>query len=244
MKTVPLKASQRVRLGKQKVKQVRLEKKIPAVVYGHGLKATPIEVGRDDFERVIHTKAGENVIIHLEVAGDKKFEKTVVIKEIQHDPVTDGIEHVDFNAISLTEKIKVNVPFHVTGESIGVKEGGVLDVVHHEIEVECLPTDIPEKLTADISALKTGDAIHLKELTFSKGVVSTLSGDEVVVTIHAPKAEEVPVPEETAAEPEVIGKKKEEEGEEAAPEGQPAAAKQPSQTAPKVPTAKAAPKEG
>lgn len=236
MKTVPLKASQRVRMGKQEVKKIRREKKIPAVVYGHGLKATSIEVGLDDFKQAIHTKAGENVIIRLEVAGDKSFEKTVVIKEIQHNPVTDGIEHVDFNAISLTEKIKVKVPFHVSGDSIGIKEGGVLDVVHHEIEVECLPTDIPEKLTVDISALKIGDAIHLKELSFPKGVVSTLSPDEVVVTIHAPKAEEVPA-EEAAAEPEVIGKKKEEEGEEGAPEGQ-AAAKQSSQTA------EAAPKKG
>src|SRR3990167_8742874 len=105
MKTVPLKASQRSAVGKQEVKKIRAQKRIPGLVYGHGIKATSIDMSSDDFLRVIHTKAGENVIVQLSVSGPKSFEKTVVIKEIQHDPVTDAIEHVDFNVISLTEKI-------------------------------------------------------------------------------------------------------------------------------------------
>lgn len=216
MKTVPLNASLRDEIGKQKVKKMRFHKRIPAIVYGHGIKATPIDVSQDDFLKVIHTKAGENVIIQLNVDGPKKFEKTVVIKEIQHSPTTDAIQHVDFNAISLTEKIKVKIPIHVKGEAPGVKEGGVLDLVHHEIEVECLPTSIPEKIDADISALKIGDAIHLRELTFPSGVVPQFLPDEVVVAVHAPKAEPVPEAVEAATgEPELIGKKKEEgEGEE------------------------------
>ena len=214
MKTVPLKASQREQIGKREVKRLRADKRIPAVVYGAGIKTTVIEVGADDFFRVIHTKAGENVIIQLAVSGPKNFEKTVVIKEIQRNPVTDAMVHVDFNAISLTEKIKVKVPLHVKGDAAGVKEGGVLDVVHHEIEVECLPTNIPERLDADISALKIGDTIHVREITFPSGVIPQLEPDEVVVAIHAPKAEEVPAAEEAAAEPEVIGKEKKEEGEE------------------------------
>ncbi len=222
MKTVPLKASLRDKIGKQEVKKIRTAKRIPAVVYGHGIKATSIDVSQDDFLHVIHTKAGENVVIQLTVDGPKKFDKTVVIKEIQHSPTTDSIVHVDFNAISLTEKIKVKVPFHIKGEAPGVKEGGILDVVHHEIEVECLPTSIPEKIDADISTLNIGDAIHIRELTFPSGVAPQFSPDEVVVAVHAPKAEVVAAPEEGAAEPEVIGKKKEEgeeaEGEKVAPE--------------------------
>src|SRR3989344_1289462 len=216
MKTVPLNAAQRSELGKQAVKRLRAQKRIPGVVYGSGVKtATPIDVSLDDFFRVLHTKAGENVIIQLSVAGAKNFEKTVVIKEIQRNPQTDAIEHFDFNAISLTEKIKVKVPFHVKGDAPGVKEGGVLDVVHHEIEEECLPTNIPERLDADISALKIGDAIHIRELQFPSVVLPQLEADEVVLAIHAPKAEEAPAPEEAAAaEPEVIGKVKKEEGEE------------------------------
>ncbi len=216
MKTVPLKASQRSGVGKQEVKKIRAQKRIPAVVYGHGIKTTSIDMSVDDFLRAIHTKAGENVVIQLTVSGSESFEKTVVIKEIQHDPVTDAIEHVDFNAISLTEKIKVKVPLHVKGEAPGMKEGGVLDVVHHEIEVECLPTQIPERLDADISALKIGDSIHIREITFPSGVQPQLEQDEVVVAIHAPKAEEVAAAEEAPAEPEVIGKKEKVEGEEAA----------------------------
>lgn len=211
MKTVPLKVIERQALGKQAVKKIREAKRIPAVVYGSGIKPTPIEIGADDFLRVIHTKAGENVIIQLAISGSKNFEKTVVIKEIQHEPITDAVQHVDFNVISLTEKIKVKVPLQVKGEPPGVKEGGVLDVVHHEIEVECLPTNIPERLEADISALKIGDTIHIKELGFPKGVVPQLPEDEVVVTIHAPKAEEVAAPEEAPTEPELVGKEKKEE---------------------------------
>lgn len=221
MKTVPLKASLRDGIGKQKVKQMRRNKQIPAIVYGHGIKATPIHVSKDEFLRVIHTKAGENVIIQLTIDGPQKFDKTVVIKEVQHSPTTDAIQHVDFNAISLTEKIKVKVPLHVKGEAPGLKEGGVLDIVHHELEVECLPTHIPEKIDADISALNIGDAIHIRELTFPSGVVAQFSPDEVVIAVHAPKAEPTPeAVEGAAAEPEVITKKKEEgeEGEVAAPE--------------------------
>lgn len=219
MKTVPLKASLRDGIGKQKVKKLRTAKRIPAVVYGHGIKATSVEVSQDEFLKVLHTKAGENVIIQLNVDGPKKFEKTVVIKEIQHNPTTDAIQHVDFNAISLTEKIKVKVPLHVKGEAPGIKEGGILDVVHHEIEVECLPTNIPERIDADVSNLKIGDTIHLRDLTFPAGVAPQFEAEEVIVAIHAPKAEEVAEPVEGAAEPELIGKKKEEGEEEiAAPE--------------------------
>ncbi len=224
MKTVPLKANQRNGLGKQEVKKIRSQKRIPAVVYGHGVKPTALDVAMDDFFRAIHTKAGENVIIQLAVAGAKGFEKTVVIKEIQHNPVTDAIVHVDFNVISLTENIKVKVPLHIKGEAPGVKEGGVLDVVHHEIEVECLPTNIPERLDADISTLNIGDSIHIREIRFPAGVTVLLPGDEVVVAIHAPKAEEVAAAEEAPSEPEVIGKEKEAEGEEGAETPAPAAA--------------------
>jgi large subunit ribosomal protein L25 len=220
MKTVPLKANQRLQTGKQAAKKLRAGKRVPAVVYGAGINPTAVDVGLDEFSRAIHTRAGENVVIQLTVAeGQKNFEKTVVIKEIQLNPVTDAIQHVDFNAISLTEKIKVKVMLHVKGDAPGVKEGGVLDVVHHEIEVECLPTNIPERLDADISNMKIGDSIHLREIVFPSGVTPQLAEDEVVVAIHAPQAEEVPAAaEEVAAEPEVIGKEKKEGAEAEAPQ--------------------------
>lgn len=220
MKTVELQGTFRNLTGRTGVKKVRAEKQIPAIVYGHKSKPLSIQVDYKTFEHVIHTGAGENVIINLKIKGEKSMDENVIIKDIQHHPVSDAIRHIDFNIISMTEKIKVKVRLVTKGESLGVKAGGVLDVVHHEIEVECLPTQIPEKLEADISKLEIGDSIHVKDLALPQGVVSQLDADEVVVAIHAPKAEEVAAPaEEGAKEPEVIGKGKEEavEGEAAAP---------------------------
>lgn len=216
---VSLKAASRHEVGTQQVKRLRLKKLIPAIVYGTGFETLSIQVAADDFHRVLHTKAGENVVIGLEVSGETRLEKTVIIKELQHDPVTDNIRHIDFLAISLTEKIKVMVPMVVVGEAPGMKQGGVLDLVHHEIEVECLPTNIPSRLEVDISKMEIGDAIHVNEISFPSGVKSELPDDEVVVAVHAPKAEEVPAAEEgaAAAEPELVGKEKK-EGEEAGAE--------------------------
>jgi len=123
MKTMLLKAELRTGLGKEAVKKVRKQKQIPAVAYGTDIKSTPITVSLDAFNQVVHTKAGENVVIDLTVEGLKDFKKTVVIKEVQHHPVTDLIVHVDFHTISLTEKIKVKVPVKTKGDALGVKEG-------------------------------------------------------------------------------------------------------------------------
>jgi len=133
--------------------------------------------------------------------------------------VTDEIYHVDFAAVSLTEKIRVKVPLTIKDaqEAIGVKEGGVLDVVHHEIEVECLPTEIPERIEVSVKQLKIGDSIHLKELGIPRSVAPLLEAGEVVIALHPPeKVEEVAPPAEVAAEPEIIEKGKKEKPEEAA----------------------------
>jgi large subunit ribosomal protein L25 len=211
MKTVALKATQRDGVGKEAAKKIRKENRIPAVVYGTGVKATPISVAKDDFFSTVHTKAGENVVIQLGVTGEKNFEQTVLIKEVQLDPVTDRVDHIDFHAILLTEKIKVKVPLRTKGDAIGVKEGGILDVVHHEIEVACLPTEIPERFDIDITKMAIGHALHVRELVLPEGVVPVLPEGEVIVAVHAPKAEEVAT-EETVTEPEVIGKADKEEG--------------------------------
>jgi large subunit ribosomal protein L25 len=214
MKTVPLKAEYRSGIGKTAVKKIRAAKNVPAVVYGKGINTTAIHVSLDDFVTTIHTKAGTNVVIDLNVDGAKKFRETVVIKSIQHNPLTEGVDHIDFNVVSLTEKIKVKVPLHVTGDAVGIKEGGILDVVQHEIEVECLPTEIPDRFDIDVTELNVNDAKHIRDLKFPSGVVSTLGEEEVIAAVHPPKLEEEPSPEEAPTEPELIGKKKEEgEGE-------------------------------
>lgn len=228
MKTIDLKAEIREKVGKGAAKALRRQEKIPAILYGRDIKPTPLTVSQREFHHVTHTKAGGNVLISLKVEGAKggKDTTTCLIKEVQRDPVTDELYHVDFASVSLTEKIKVKVPLTVrdAGEAIGVKDGGILDVVHHEIEVECLPTEIPEKLEASVKHLKIGDAIHLREIQFPPNVTPLLEAEEVVVALHPPRKEEeiaAPAPAEAATEPEVIekGKKeKPEEGAEVAPE--------------------------
>ncbi len=217
METMKLQATSRTTTGKRSSKDVRRKGSIPAVLYGHGMTPLSVEVNYREFDKALHTKAGENVLINLQVEGVKLKESTCLIKEIQHNPVTDEIAHIDFTVISLNEKIEVKVPVLVSHaeEAAGVKEGGVLDVVHHEIEIECLPTEIPEKFEIDVRAMKIGDAIHLKDLKIPKGITCKLDDEEVIVTLHPPAKEEEKPLEEGAVQPEVIEKgKKLEEGEE------------------------------
>ena len=211
METMPLAAKTRVEVGKKSTRYARSHGLIPAILYGHGMKPLPLEVGVRDFQTALHTKAGENVLISLKVEGVKLKESTCRIKEIQHNPVTEDIAHVDFTVISLTEKITVKVPLLVqnAAEAIGVKEGGVLDVVHHEIEIECLPTQIPEKIEVDVRHMKIGDAIHCKDLAIPQGVECKIPPEEVVVTLHPPAKEvEKPAEEGETQQPEVIEKGK------------------------------------
>ncbi|HOW59666.1 MAG TPA: 50S ribosomal protein L25/general stress protein Ctc [Candidatus Omnitrophota bacterium] len=220
METFELQAKSRTAEGTRKARGVRRNEMIPGIVYGHGMKPLSLEVSEKAFFKALHTKAGENVLITLQVEGVKLKESTCRIKDIQHNPVTDKIDHVDFMVISLTEKITAKVPVVLlhAEEAPGVKEGGVLDLVHREVEVECLPTQIPEKIEIDVKTMKISDAIHAKELGLAQGVLCLLPPEEVVVALHAPQKEEVaPVEEgEAAAGPEVIEKgKKEKEGEEA-----------------------------
>lgn len=215
MEKINLKAELREELGKEAVKKLRAQGLVPAVVY-KGKNSLNIKVPSKDFLEVIHTKAGENVVVDLQIES-KKPSRTAIIKETQYHPVRGNILHVDFNEISLTEVLTVKVPVAVKGEAQGIKEGGVLEHALWEIEVECLPTQIPENVPVDVSPLKIGDSILVKDLHLP-GEVKVLSDPETtVVSLAVPRAEEEEVakPEEEAVEPEVIMEKKPEEEEEA-----------------------------
>lgn len=219
MEKVILKAEVRLGSGKKVAKDLRNKKVIPAVVYKKGLKgAINLQLAYGALEEALHTKAGENVIVTLKISGsDNAKDKTVVIKEIQREPIKDRILHVDFNEISLTEMLKVNVPLASHGEAIGAKaDGGTLEHVMWELQVECLPTDIPEKIEVDISNLKIGDAIYVKNITAPEGV-KILTDPELIAMIMKPPKVEVPKEEALVGapeEPELIRKKKEAEEEE------------------------------
>lgn len=222
MEQVNLEVELRTERGKQAVKKLRQVNIVPAVVYKKAEEVLNIRFDKKNFYKVTHTQAGENVIITLKFKSDKKIkDKNVIIKEIQYNPLTDEVLHVDFNQISLTEKIEVNVPIIPKGESLGVKEGGVLAHILKELHIECLPTKIPQSFEADITNLKIGDLFHVRELIVPKDIRIITDLDSVVFSVEAPKVEKVEAVAvtEEAQEPEVIKQKKEvpEEEEEAKP---------------------------
>lgn len=219
MKQIPLTAALRKELGKEANKRLRETGFIPAVVYRHGRETVPLKVSRQDLHHILRTEHGENAVISLTVTGDskKQKERLVMVKEIQQEPIHGNILHVDFHEISLTEKLKVNIPVEAKGEPVGVKQdGGVLEHTLREVEAECLPTEIPERLEIDVSALKIGDSLRVRDLTVPPAVKILSDADLTLFTVkppHVEKVEEV-VPEEVVTEPEVIKQKKEEEVEE------------------------------
>jgi large subunit ribosomal protein L25 len=217
MEQVKLEVKVRKETGKEVAKQAREKGTIPAVVYRKGEGSVPLYLDRKAMDLALRTSAGENALINLKIEGDEKTKsKTCIIKEIQHDPLSGKILHVDFNEISLTEAIKVEVPLSVKGEAIGVKQdGGVLEHLLWEIQVECLPTDIPQKLEVDVSSMKIGDALFVKDIVVPKGVKILNDPGVRIFAVEKPieiKPEEVDAAAETApSEPEVLKQKKPEE---------------------------------
>lgn len=224
MEKVKLASVMREDVGKSASRHLRKEGFIPAVVYKDGKKAISVQVNANDLWHALHTDAGENAIITMSISGgDKDIEKTVIVKEVQQDPVNDKFVHVDFHEISLKEKLKVNVPIVVKGEAAGVKEeDGVLSQDLWELEVECLPTDIPEHIDIHVDDMRIGDSVHVRDVAAPPNVTILDDPDHVVVAVKPPKAEEELVEEEAAegeaVEPEVIKKGKAEEEEEATEE--------------------------
>jgi len=219
-----LQAKIRTGAGKGVARKSRMRGNIPGVIYGEGETSIPFEARQDDFQALIHTVSGENVIVDLKLEGDTSDRKAI-IREIQRDPLKGTIRHFDLQHISLTEKVTVDVPIVVVGVPAGVKDfGGILEFILREVKVECLPTEIPPKVEIDVTSLKIGDSIHVSDLVVEKVTVLT-DRERPVVTVVPPAAEEVPVEAAAAApevaEPELIGKEKEaEEGEAEEKEGE------------------------
>lgn len=221
MEEIVLGVQLREELGRGKVKHLRDKGFVPAVVYAQGQEALSVKISTHDLVRLVHQHRLESMVINLNINDKKHKPKPCLIKEIQYDPVNGNIVHVDFNEISLTEAIKVNVPVEAKGEAAGVKqEGGSLEHILWEVEVECLPTNIPKKIEVDISQLKIGDSIHVKDLILPADVKVLTDPAAIVLSVAEPMKEEAvaaPVEGEEKQEPEVIKEKKEVPGE-AAPE--------------------------
>ncbi len=221
MAMLSLKSARRSDVGKGVARKLRMSGSIPAVYYGRGEDPIPLTVGLRELEDVIHRAEGSNVIVDLKVEGDAASDRKALIREIQRDPVAGSILHLDLQHISLTERIVVEVPIVLIGTPIGVKDGGgILEHLLREVEVECLPTDIPSKLEVEVSALNIGDSLHVSDIKADRVVIKT-DADRAIAAVVAPTIlEEVKPAEEAApAEPELVKGKKEEEPEAEGKEG-------------------------
>ncbi len=216
MQEVKLAVKARSEKGKEIVKKLRRRGIIPGVVYGPEEKPMPVAIEAKVFDNLLRSGIGENAIIDLSVANGGKTTQKVLIREVQLHPVTGQILHIDFQHISLTRKITVNIPVHVVGLAVGVKDtGGILQHTLRELTVSCLPTEIPEKVDVDVTALKIGDSIHVRDIKLEK--VEVLNDpDSSVVSVVPPtiiKEEELAAaaPAAEVTEPEVITEKEAQE---------------------------------
>ena len=215
MKEVLLKADVRdvASQTKHTVKELRAKGLIPAVLYGNQEKAQSVSVNSKVLLQIVKTE-GVNAIITLETSGGKK---AAILKELQRDMITQNPIHADFLAISLKEKIEVSVPLHIEGVSNGVKNhGGLMETLLREIKISCLPTNIPQTITVDVTNLNVGDSITVATLPKLDGVEYTQEPSTLIVNVSAPRGEAEATAEAgaEAAQPEVISKgKKDKEGE-------------------------------
>ncbi|MBI4309371.1 MAG: 50S ribosomal protein L25 [Candidatus Omnitrophica bacterium] len=219
MEQITLDVQLRKHTGSSQVRRVRRENCIPAVVYGGGAQPAMIKADRKAYDRIYRQHMGESLIYHLNVmdGGAKVADFPAIIKDIQLHPVSEEVIHLDFNRISLDKEIEIKNKIVTKGEAIGIKrDGGTLDHLLRELDIICLPTNIPHHIEIDIANLGIHDSIHVKDLALPPGVRTKHDPESVVVTVAGSMREEaaVPVEGEAAAgtEPEVLKEKKKEEG--------------------------------
>lgn len=206
-----LQAVRRETRGKNEAVRLRQSGKIPAVLYGEGQTGESVSVDPKELSRILHSQAGVNSIIALQLdgAGDTR----VLVKEYQIDPVTHRLLHADFFRVAMDKMLRVTVPVHLTGESKGVKlQGGTLDFVHREVTVECLPADIPEHIVIDVTDLTINEGVRVKDLPADGKWKAVSEPEMLMVHIVAPRVEvaatEDAAAPAAAAEPEVQKKGK------------------------------------
>jgi large subunit ribosomal protein L25 len=212
-KQVKLKAEPRKEVGRSAARQLRARGFIPAIVYGGNDKPQPLQVAARDINVMMSHASGENVLVELEITGDGST-RTALVQEVQHSPVGGEIRHIDFHAVSMDQMIQAEVPLEAIGTPVGVKTfGGLLEQSLRTLPIECLPGDLPDRITVDVSNLNIGDSIHVRDIQFPQGVTPKVPADLTAFSVLAPVVEEeapVAEAEAAAAGPEVITEKKEE----------------------------------
>jgi large subunit ribosomal protein L25 len=209
-KQIKLAAQTRAGVGSTSVKKLRAAGKVPAVIYGASSPSANLQVGVRELNEVLAHATGEQMLVELEIHDGQATAKTLaLIQEVQHHPVRSTVLHVDFHAVSATEKLHAHVTVEAVGEAVGVKTyGGRLELMLHTVEVECLPKDLPEIIRLDVSHLNVGDAIHLRDVAFPAGVSYRGDGELTVLRIAGATTADETAAAEGPSQPEVIREKK------------------------------------
>jgi large subunit ribosomal protein L25 len=213
LEQIDLKAQVRTTTGKGPARALRREGRIPAVLYGQKTDSIMLSIDFKEFELIVKKANIGSVLLNLQIQNGKTITRPAMIKELQTNPVTGAFLHIDFYEIDMQRKITVSVPVVTQGKSVGVEEGGHLQIVRRELELFCLPTAIPEAIEVDISDLTIGDSIHVQEIALPGDVELTEETDFTVITVLAPKVEEEPVEEEELEEGEEVDEEEGVEGE-------------------------------
>ena len=215
MKSVPLKAFPRTQKRRGQVKQLRSNGRVPATIYGRQGAPQNLEINTREISDLIHEHLSENLLVDLAIENDARAKRLALVQEVQHHPIDGKVLHVDFHEVAENEKVIVNVPVETTGEAAGVKNnGGVLEHVLFKLKVRCLPKDLPEQITVDVTALEINKTIHIGEITPPAGVEIIGNKKLPVVSVTPPRAEEevAPTAEAKAAGDVEMTKEKKEEG--------------------------------
>ena len=215
-KDITVAADERESRGKNEARRLRVKGSVPAVVYGGDAGPAAVAVNPKDLNKILHSKTGHNTIFNLSIGG--KQQVPVMIVDWQHDPIKENLLHVDLKRIDLAKRIIVKVPVVTQGDPKGVKlQGGLHEIITREVEIECLPDDIPEEFVVNVSELMMGQSVRASDIALTGSIKLVSPGESVISHVVSIKAEEAAPAAEagatTAAEPEVIKKgKKDEEG--------------------------------
>jgi len=205
MAMMELTAVRRHGSGKEGARKLLSRGKVPGIMYGKGLATRSIEFDRRDLEKFLSVARRGTVIVRMNVQDEADAKESyAVLKDIQTNPRTDRVIHVDFYEVAFGKKFRIEVPIRIKGKAAGIEQGGIVEQVTRSLEVECLPANVPEFLEMDVTPLGIGDSLHLKDVKFPEGV-QPLEKDmtTTIVSVHAPRVEEVvsaaPVEEAAAA---------------------------------------------
>lgn len=205
MELIELKANVRTERKKGPARRLRVAGKMPAVLYGPGAEAMALSIDVADLEKALKNRSGSQVFFSIVIDGGDAKNKTAMIKDLQMHPVSRDMIHADFYEIAMDRKIRATAPVAVTGKSVAVENGGMVQIIRRELEVLCFPNQMPEEITIDITGMDMGDSIHIEDIAVEEGVEFPHDVNFTVLTILSPRTEE----EEEVEEEEELGEEAE-----------------------------------